>query len=188
MGLDEVTLAGHRSAPEGGDEPEREDEQRDEGEERQPLAEVENPALADGRLIDVTSSARVRVGRALKINLVPIAARSAVKGGFSLVYRSSARTLVARTGARGAVTLGRSTSNQITFSVSSGRVLAAGATASVVVRGTVSRSTRPACKPGTAIVVRLVDRDFRTARTAADVIAVTGGACGGRYPGEVRTS
>jgi hypothetical protein len=146
---------------------------------------VAKSSLADGRPIDVSASARVRVGRTLKVRLLATTARSPVSGGVSLVYPAAARTLVGRTRAGGTVTLGRSKSSQFALSVSSARVAGVRSTASVVLRGTIYRSARRGCRPGTAVLVRLTDRDFRLAQTPADSILVAGRGCGGRYAAEV---
>jgi hypothetical protein len=146
---------------------------------------VAKSSLADGDEIDVSASARVRVGRTLKVRLLATTARSPVSGGVSLVYPAAARTLVGRMRAGGMVTLGRSKSSQFALSVASARVVSVRSTASVVLRGTISRSARPGCRPGTAVFVRLTDRDFRVAQTPADSVLVTGRGCGGRYAAEV---
>ena len=143
--------------------------------------------LANNSTIDVAANARVRVGRALGIRLVATASRSPVKGALSLTYRASARKLVGRTDARGTVTLGQSAGSAFAVGVTSARVLAAGTQTTVVLTGTVGRSKRGTCRSGTAVTLRLVDRDFRTPRTKPDVIALQGKGCSARFAGEVST-
>lgn len=142
--------------------------------------------LIDNRQIVVAANARVRIGRVLGFRLLATERRSPVKGGVSLTYPASARTLLQRTRADGTVTLGRSLAGAYAVSVNSARVLAAGANASVVLSGTVRRSTLATCRAGTAVSLRLLDRDFRTPRTTPDLLEITGKGCNGRYPAEVR--
>jgi hypothetical protein len=141
--------------------------------------------LTDNRRINVAANARVRIGRVLGIRLIATARRSPVKGGLSLTYPASAPTLLQRTRAGGTVTVGRSLASAYAVSVTSARVLAAGANASVVLSGTVRSSALATCRAGTAVTLRLVDRDFRIPRTTPDLLEITGKGCSGRYPGEV---
>jgi len=159
------------------------------GSEERRLSFVGNAAstLANNSTIDVAANARVRVGRALGIRLVATASRSPVKGALSLTYRASARKLVGRTDARGTVTLGQGAGSAFAVGVTSARVLAAGTQTTVVLTGTVGRSKRGKCKSGTAVTLRLVDRDFRTPRTTPDVVALQGKGCSARFAGEVST-
>ncbi len=57
--------------------------------------------LTGNRQIAVAANARVRIGRVLRIRLIPTTRRSPVKGGLSLTYPASARTLLQRTRAGG---------------------------------------------------------------------------------------
>ena len=137
------------------------------------------------RKLDVAANAQVRIGRVLRLRLLATARRSPVKGGLSLTYPASARTLLQRTRAGGTVTVGRSLAGAYAVNVTSARVLAAGANASVVLSGTVRRSALATCRAGTAVSLRLVDRDFRTPRTTPDLLEITGKGCSARFPGEV---
>ena len=143
--------------------------------------------LAGSGTISVSASARVRVGRVLAVRLVATAPRSPIKGALSLEYSPSARTLIGRTAVRGTVSLGRNMASSVAVHVTSAKVVAAAASSGVMLTGTVARSANATCRPGTAVTLRLVDRDFRTPRTAADVIELRGKGCGARYTGEVST-
>jgi hypothetical protein len=142
--------------------------------------------VSDGRVLQVSRSTHVRVARRLNVRVLPTAAPSPVRGTLSLSYPRAARTLLARTGASGTVTLGNGQrASRFTVRVTSARAVSAGREAAVVLTGRVTGSQRASCPRGAQVVLRLVDRDFRAPRTTPDPIVSQGRGCAERFAGEV---
>jgi hypothetical protein len=142
-------------------------------------------SLANGATVSTKAAPRLRVGRSLQVRIQSSDARRPAGGSVLLVYAPSASSLLGSTAARGDVEFGAKASLVTVAEISRARVSAAGSDLAVTIKGTVISSKRSACKAGTMVSVRLIDRDAVKPRSRPDLIRMIGGGCTTGAAGDV---